>query len=164
MFPQQSQGGENIQVVPKDPEVGKPKQRPMIRVYFIGYKTLRNGKPPFYNIRGRGIQMPPIGEYLDLPDIIAYEVGYRSVWQEKGKTPLPGVTTSLDTAKAVQAAYLAGNIDSLNIRDMVAAQALTQVSEETLINELRARGVDMGALLQKEAAVKGSKSAKEKTE
>lgn len=156
--------GDEVNVSLKD--MPAPSNRPMVKVYFIGYKTMRpitrtetqkKGKemvrvevvsgytPPICNISGRVITMPPIGEYIEVTDIIANELAYRLMWQEKDKPPIPGVTLDPVVASAVKAAYEGGNIGDLDIRTMVAEAALTNVSEDALIRELTKRGLTVSA-------------------
>lgn len=137
-----------------------PRQQPvrrMVRMYFIGTKVLRNGLPPVINAGGRMIQMPPIGEYLEVPEHVFKDIDMRLRWFEKDDRgqamPVPAVTESEGVAKAVARAYketleAAANLDeadknkavqALNVRAMVGEAVVLQTGTQQLMAELRRR-------------------------
>lgn len=152
MFPGNPNRPDDSEFSVKPRESTPPKARPIVRIYFIGTRTLRDGKPPIVTIAGRAIQLPPIGEYLDVTDITANELMHRLAWAEPNNpTPIPGITTSKDIADAVKAMYAAGRED-LDVRQMVAQHSVTSLPESALIAELVRRGTDVSALALRIAA------------
>lgn len=150
--------GGKAQVTPLD-------QRPQVKLYFIGVNLLRGDKKesPIFNIAGRIYQMPPIGESLTVDDLTAKEIATRCLWHEKTGTPIPGVTTDPSIARIVKENYESGNIKNLDLRSVLAENAVKQVDTEALIRELRSRGlaVDAGVV---GAAVEAATSSAPKEE
>lgn len=179
---QQGRGGDEITVSLRN--MPAPTQRPVLKLYFIGYKTMRpntrqvplieKGKqviregrpvmveeitgysPPICNISGRVIQLPPIGGYLEVSDIIANELAYRLMWQEKDMPPIPGVTLDPVIAQAVQRAYEAGDVEHIDVRAMVSQSVLTNMDEAALIAELQRRNPGLEVVLPEPAQEGGS--------
>jgi hypothetical protein len=145
-------------VVPLNPE--PQRKRSIVRLYFIGTRVLRDNKPPILMIAQRPYQMPQIGEYIEVDDLVAKEIAMRLLWHERDNpTPIPGVTTDAKIAEAVKAAYERGDSDALDVRAMVSANALQDVDEAALLKELQRRGHNVAALLAKEESATESDQA-----
>lgn len=137
----------HVQVTPREVDVRPITERRQVRLYFIGTHTLRDGAPPIVTVGQRVIQMPPIGESIIVDELMAKEITHRLDWYEANNpAPIPGVTTSAEIAAAVKAAYDRGD-DKLDLRQMVAAESVKSVPVETLMEELKRRGLDVNAIM-----------------
>lgn len=137
----------SVTVLPKDQQ--PPMSRKTVRLYFIGTRLLREGKhPPILHIRGRAYRMPPIGESIEVDELTVREITQRCEWREANNPiPIPGVTTSPEVAAAVKAAFERGEVGTLDVRQMVEANAVKSVDTELLLAELRRRGADVSELI-----------------
>ncbi|APU89041.1 hypothetical protein Rctr85_012 [Virus Rctr85] len=143
------------------PREAKPiRNRQTVRLYFIGVHVLRDGQPPLFNIAGRIYQMPPIGEWIDVDELVAKEIVSRTAWYTRDNpSPIPGVTTSPDIAAAVKAAYDSGSTDQLDVRQMVSQHTIQNVDSAALVAELQRRGMNVDDLLESAAAAASAGAA-----
>lgn len=154
--PNQYQNNAEFAVTPRN--YTPASARPKVRLYFIGTRIMHGEgddpkTPPMFHIAGRVYQMPPIGEFIEVDELVAKEIELRCrSFDGKNPEPIPGVTTSKQIADAVKAAYERG--ESLaDVRSMVASHALQSLDQEVLLAELKRRGIPIPEAAIKTATV-----------
>jgi len=146
MLPQLNQnkdpGAEPFGIKPKDAERLKPRE--LVTVYYIGLNSLdrKDKNRPvsiFVPTIGRVINMPEIGESIDVPAVAIPELRLRTRWQDAAKHSHDGITDSPLIAHAVQEAVRRGDRE-IDLERAVAQANLTKVATDDLIQALLDRG------------------------
>lgn len=115
---------------------------------------------PIINVRGRALQMPPIGHPVTVPKIVADELMVDGQWPDaRNNVVYPGFTQSEVEARAVRKLWedacerdmttAQSCIDGTHYETAVATEHVANMSEEDLLAQLALRrGVDQDVLAQ----------------
>ena len=128
-----------------------------VRVYYIGMLN-EDGTSPIITLGGRRtMQLPPIGEGVDVPENVAKTIEFQTTYRDEKGVVTQGTTRDPRVAAAVKA----GKKKGLSVSEAVNEAAIKDTSTEALMAELKARGALVDAVVEGEDNAEETDESKE---
>lgn len=113
--------------------------RGIVRLYFIGVDLAKKGRVAI-PVKGRAINLPPIGDYVELDEVMATDLLSRSMVYDPKRGFTATFTQDAGVAAAVKAAYESGALQSdVGIDEIIRQGTLATAGIEELEAELARR-------------------------